>query len=135
MNRRKFLTASGILAGLTILSPRKVVASVTQPQKFRKCRVTVIRRTCFQDIQGRYLDDPEEGRCPKFREGDSFICSDSSLPKGFCPNAWQAVSHHVKAVTQSSCTLTCGSAPTDGAVIACCSDGTRPVIFKIEPIQ
>lgn len=135
MDRRRFLKAGALLAAFTAMSPGKALAvgasSATRPR--RGCRVTVVRRECFTDIQSRYLDDPEAGPCPRFCQGQSFDCADGRMPRGFCPKAWECIRSHVEAVLSDSDPLLCGDAPADRAVIACCNDGTRPVIFKITP--
>ncbi|MCM1337965.1 MAG: TIGR04076 family protein [Candidatus Amulumruptor caecigallinarius] len=139
MDRRRFLKVGGLLAAAAALSPGKLLgAGRLSPAAAvagagRGCRVTVIRRECFTDIQSRYLDDPEAGPCRVFRQGESFDCSDGCMPRGFCPKAWECIRAHVDAVLSTADPLQCGDAPADRAVIACCNDGTRPVIFKIEP--
>lgn len=102
------------------------------------CTVEVIRRECFPDLQSRYLDNPESGPCQKFLCGQKFKVTLSSflgkeVPEGFCPKAWQAIRNHVEDVLGLSDKDRCGCALADNAVIACCPDGTRPVIFKIVP--
>ena len=38
-----------------------------------KCRVTVIDKKCYKDLQAKYLADPESGECPFYKIGDTFI--------------------------------------------------------------
>ena len=98
----------------------------------RGCRVTVLRRECFADLQSRYLADPDEGPCAVFTEGQRFeVAADGRCPEGFCPKAWECLRGHV-AQLMSRSAAACGVSSPDRAVIACCGDGTRPVIFKIE---
>lgn len=101
-----------------------------------RCRVTVLRRECYLDLQGRYLDEPEAGPCPLFATGQTFELDSREARKlteegKFCPKAWECIAGHVKAVAagQSPC-----DAAGPGPAIACCNDGTRPVVFKIEKI-
>jgi uncharacterized repeat protein (TIGR04076 family) len=53
------------------------------------------------------------------------------MPEGFCPSAWQTIYHNVRTLGFS------GNIPyfdEEGVSVSCCSDGMRPVIFKIERI-
>lgn len=139
MNRRNFCKITALAAGFLALRGHGSPLSVPAPggahtKGIGRCRVTVIRRNCFYDLQSRYLDDPELGPCLHFHEGQQFdISSDGGLkaPAGFCPKAWECISAHVAGVLESGTDYDCGNAPADKSVIACCNDGTRPVVFKI----
>ena len=37
-----------------------------------KCKVTVINKRVYPELQERYLADPESGTCPCFEVGDEF---------------------------------------------------------------
>lgn len=39
------------------------------------CKVTVLDKKCFQDLQGKYLADPQSGPCPCFEVGQTFCLS------------------------------------------------------------
>lgn len=139
MDRRSFLKAGALLAAVAAASPAKALAVATgasagDDTARRGCRVTVVRRECFSDLQSRYLDDPEAGPCSRFCQGQTFTCRDGRMPRGFCPKAWECIRAHVEAVLSDADPLSCGDAPADRSVIACCNDGTRPVIFKITPV-
>lgn len=52
----------------------------------------------------------------------------------FCGEAWDAISRYVYTVLQGGSIM--HKWTNDGRMmIACCNDGTRPVIFKIERID
>lgn len=135
MNRRRFCKIFSLAA---LGSAVRVKADVARDddRPMRRCRVTVLRRECFMDIQSRYLDDPDAGCCERFVEGQQFhVGSAGECPEGFCPMAWKCISAHVQRVLDERQPDTCGLSDPDNAVIACCNDGTRPVIFKIEPLS
>lgn len=136
MNRRKFCRI-GALALLGTAIGAKAAPRSAADTTLRRARISVVRRNCFVDLQSRYLDDPETGCCTAFTEGQTFTVdarAGSGCPDGFCPLAWECIRHHVEGVLGTSTQRSCGlSDPDGGAVIACCSDGTRPVVFKIEP--
>lgn len=103
-----------------------------------KVKVTVLRRECFCDLQKKYLKDPESGKCPMFKEGQEFIFDPmtyQSMNNGkFCGETWDCIHKYVYTALN-------GGSPMEGwtndnhLMIACCNDGTRPVIFKIERLD
>lgn len=87
------------------------------------CRVSVIRKECYMDIQSLYLDDPDEGACRVFECGDEWIFrSGDSCPNDFCVLAWNAI----VSILDREC-----SAGRDKVRIVSCPDGSRPVVFKV----
>jgi len=52
----------------------------------------------------------------------------------FCGEAWDAVSRYVYTALQGG-SIMHGWTNDERMLIACCNDGTRPVIFKIERID
>ena len=107
-----------------------------------ECKITVLETKCFSDLQEQYLADPKSGPCPFFKPGDTFLLTRTPqqddfyhLMNGkFCGEAWDAVSRYVYTVLQGGSIMK-GWTNDDRMMIACCNDGTRPVIFKIERID
>ena len=52
----------------------------------------------------------------------------------FCSEAWDAISRYIYSALQGGAIMH-GWTNDDKVMIACCNDGTRPVIFKIERID
>jgi len=52
----------------------------------------------------------------------------------FCAEAWDAISRYVYTALQGG-SIMHNWTNDDRMMIACCNDGTRPVIFKIERIN
>lgn len=108
----------------------------------RKCKITVIRKDCYEDLQEQYLADPKSGPCPYFAIGQEFILERSDrrddfmhmLDGKFCSEAWDAISRYVYSALQGGAIME-GWTNDEKMMIACCNDGTRPVIFKIERID
>ncbi len=121
-----------------------------------KVKLTVLDRKVFPELQAQYLADPNSGACPCYNVGDEFIferyyaqdfwhmglntlkktAHDDAYIKGaegtpHCSEAWDAISRYVYAGLQGGSILRDWS-NDDRIIIACCPDGTRPVIFKIE---
>ena len=107
-----------------------------------ECKITVLEKKCFPELQEKYLADPKSGPCPFFQVGDTFVLKRTPqqddfyhLMNGkFCGEAWDAVSRYVYTALQGGSIMK-GWTNDDRMMIACCNDGTRPVIFKIERID
>ena len=137
MDRRKFCKLTALLAAGAALMPSKAIADGKKSAAVRSCRIQVIRRECFFDLQSRYLDDPEAGPCPLFKCGQELTVTPANISdfengKLFCPKAWACIRQHVMQTLGQSGEQ-CGTTHTGKSIIACCSDGTRPVVFKITP--
>ena len=100
-----------------------------------KCKITVVKRTISQDLIDEYLSDNREsfGLCQAYDDGQEFIIENFPLkPEGFCDWAWADIHRDVVAIMFG------GSYPwikQSGTAITCCTDGLRPVIFKVERIE
>ena len=79
---------------------------------------------------------------PLFKAGDTFVLKRTPeqddfyhLMNGkFCGEAWDAISRYVYSALQGGSIMRKWT-NDDRMMIACCNDGTRPVIFKIERID
>ena len=107
-----------------------------------QCKITVLDCKVFPDLQEQYLANPNSGPCPFFHVGDEFLLKRTPkqddffhLMNGkFCGEAWDCVSRYVYAALQGG-SIMHRWINDDRMMIACCNDGTRPVIFKIERID
>lgn len=104
-----------------------------------KCKITVLRKECYRDLQEEYLADPNSGVCPMFEVGQEFILERNGerddfwhmLDGKFCSEALDAISRYVYTALQGGSIMKSWT-NDEKMMIACCNDGTRPVIFKIE---
>ncbi|MEL7622684.1 MAG: TIGR04076 family protein [Clostridiales bacterium] len=98
-------------------------------------KLTVLKRELFKDLQEQYLADPQAGKCPFFEDGQEFIIEDDDFFRmmhgKFCGEAWDCISRYVYSALQGGSIMR-GWTNDEKVMIACCNDGTRPVIFKIE---
>lgn len=103
-----------------------------------KCKITVLRRELYEDLQEEYLANPKAGKCPVFEDGQEFLVDSQDYFKmlngQFCAEAWDCVSRYVYAALQGGSIMK-GWTNDEKMMIASCNDGTRPVIFKIERID
>ena len=100
-----------------------------------KCKITVVKRTINQDLINEYLSETREtfGKCQVYQDGQEIIIENFPLkPDGFCDWAWADIHRDVVMVMFG------GSYPwiqEPRTAITCCTDGLRPVIFKVEMIE
>lgn len=122
-----------------------------------KVKLTVLDKKVYPELQAQYCADPNSGACPCYNIGDEFIferygaaddfwhvglntlrqpanttangAGTSSLPH--CSEAWDAFSRYIYTGLQGGSIMR-GWMNDERVMITCCSDGTRPVIFKIE---
>ncbi len=149
MDRREFLRSGAALAAGAILAGGGMAVahaedgasgqSAKREKKMKhKCKITVLRRELFQDLADQYLADPESGKCPYFQDGQEIMVDGEGffrmLHGGFCSEAWDCISRYVYAALQGGSIMR-GWTNDEKVMIACCNDGTRPVIFKLERID
>lgn len=102
-------------------------------QKHR-LKITVLRRTdpseLFEELPVT-LKSPI-GLCQIFEDGQEIYVGDNlRMPEGFCATAWRNFYHNIRTLGYG------GDLPffkETNVAINCCTDGMRPVIFKIERI-
>ena len=100
-----------------------------------KCRITVVKRSLNQELIDAYVSETRQNfeKCPVYEDGQEIIIEGFPLkPEGFCDWAWADIHRDVTAVMFG------GSYPwirQPGTAITCCTDGLRPVIFKVEKIE
>ncbi|WP_278851621.1 TIGR04076 family protein [Parasutterella excrementihominis] len=125
-----------------------------------RVKVTVLDTLLYEDLQREYCQNPCSGKCPVYNKGDVFVfyCEDGKdsfwqcglntlvstngnpaevaggSAKPFCSEAWDAISRYIYTGLQGGSIMK-GWMKEENTMIACCSDGTRPVIFKIERID
>jgi uncharacterized repeat protein (TIGR04076 family) len=99
-----------------------------------RCRIKVLRRMVHQDLVDEYLEPGVMSLpCPRFEDGQEFVVEDGGPPDDFCDSAWNEI-HKVYL------TLVRGGDFTpwmreEGTMIACCTDGFRPVVFELKRIE
>lgn len=125
-----------------------------------KVKLTVLDKKLYPELQAAYCADPQAGACPCYNVGDEFIfCRDEERddfwhmglntlvktsadpdtvaggPKmPHCSELWDSISRYIYTGLQGGSIMR-GWMKQENTMIACCSDGTRPVIFKIERID
>jgi uncharacterized repeat protein (TIGR04076 family) len=127
MKRRVFVGMAGT-ASAVALEGVKAAADKRdryEPSERYKCRITVLRK----DFNPTFWQQSKYGQptaCGRFEVGQEFVTENPwDPPAGFCQWAWadlRSIIHRVHA----------GNGTT---MIGCCTDGLRPVFFKLEPVE
>lgn len=101
----------------------------------KKVRITVLRKEFYQDFAEDYLTEGAQvGSCGLLNVGDTFLFEgNAQMPEGFCPWAWIDIYQSVNAISSGS-TFTPWNR-RDAQTIVCCTDGIRPVVFKVEAVE
>ena len=107
-----------------------------------KCKMTVIDKKVFDNLQEKYLADSKSGACPFYEVGTEYIFERYGEEDTFwrmgkgahCSEAWDCFSRYVYTALQGGSIMR-GWTNDEHIMIACCNDGTRPVIFKIERLD
>lgn len=95
------------------------------------CKITVLRRTINEDFANEYTKEKSE-LCPKTSEDQVFFSIDGAKPDDFCEFAWIDIYKYIFALTFKGNFNEWMIEPN--IVITCCTDGIRPVFYKIERI-
>jgi len=104
--------------------------------KFPTCEITVLKTLYHEDLAEAYRrPDVPKGPCPFFKVGDKFIVDYLvERPDGFvCNWAWDDIHKILLALMVKGDFGTWMNNPNN--FIACCTDGVKPVVFKIERLE
>lgn len=96
-----------------------------QSEKNVKCKITVLKKAHNKEWSLQFRNKEGEP-CSIFNEGQIFIIEDIwKVPEGFCPWAWADIRTFLHKVNDKAF----------DTFVSCCTDGFRPVFFKIERIE
>ncbi|MFP3950687.1 MAG: TIGR04076 family protein [Candidatus Bathyarchaeia archaeon] len=103
-------------------------------EKASRLKITVLRRFAPEEV---FDEQPVEGgpveTCGVYEDGQVFyVEEDGSMPEGFCGWAWDDIYKDVQTLRFHG-DFQWFDEP--GVSINCCTDGLRPVVFKIERVD
>ena len=97
-------------------------------EKYR-VKITVMKKLYHADLVKDFAANPENwSPCTHFEIGDSFITdldAPLEMPRGFCGWAWADIQRTVYGMARGG----------QDMFITCCTDGYRPVVFKLEKVK
>ncbi len=92
-------------------------------------KISVLKKVKTGDILKEYGASTVEQECPVVKEGVEYISKGGKTPENFCGWAWADIQRDVAVLAFG------GEFPwikKKNTMISCCTDGLRPVIFKLE---
>lgn len=98
----------------------------------KKLKITVLKRDLYTDLADEYAADKSIAPCSIFSDGQEFILEKADKPDGFCSWAWADLHRDVIAVMFGA---NYSWINRENTIISCCTDGLRPVTFKLEGID
>ncbi|MBN1435470.1 MAG: TIGR04076 family protein [Sedimentisphaerales bacterium] len=94
-----------------------------------RVRITVLKKCFHKEFVEQYAGDPAKwGECGCFEVGQEFVVSGDrpwDMPVGFCGWAWADIQKLVYGMSRGG----------QDVFVTCCTDGYRPVIFKLEKLD
>jgi uncharacterized repeat protein (TIGR04076 family) len=95
----------------------------------RDVKITVVKKLSNADVFNRYANRGAHPSCDTVEVGMEFLSKGMSMPSNFCSWAWADIQRDVAHIAMG------GDFPwikDRGTMITCCTDGLRPVVFKLE---
>ena len=90
-----------------------------------KCKITVLKKSFNKELYEQYPYGAA-CECGLLEVGQEYISESRWFsPEGFCPWAWSDLRPILHSVHSG----------TEAPFVSCCTDGLRPVIFKLERID
>ena len=100
-----------------------------------KIKITVVKRLNFNEIHANShvgCTFNIEPVCPVFEEGQEFVTDVSTVPEGFCAGAFADIFRFISGLRSGA---NYPWVKQKGTVLSCCTDGFRPVVFRLERIE
>lgn len=129
MERREFLTTltatSGCaMAASTLEAAGDQLNAGDRTQKKHGVKISVLKKGFEKELVDQLKAGPAVA-CTRFSEGQEFtVKSQWSMPEYFCEWAWADIRTYIPMVLGQG-----------NSIAVCCTDGFRPVFFKIERID
>ena len=103
----------------------------------QKTKITVVRKLKLDDVAreyGQIRPGADNGDfipdCPFFQEGQEF-----TVVAGFCDWAWADIWKDVLMVANKAGAVPDGQKAGLAPQFTCCTDGLRPVVFKVQSME
>lgn len=99
-----------------------------------KIKITVIKRFSPEDVFGHEYKTPTGKVVEKchFEDGQEWLSENGEMPEGFCSWAWVDIARSIHVLRFGG---NFKNWTEDGIMYDACSDGVRPVCFKLERIE
>jgi uncharacterized repeat protein (TIGR04076 family) len=128
MERREFLTTLAATSGCAVAAaagerPNGGEAGDQAAKKYG-VKITVLKRSYEKELVDQLKTGPASP-CTRFSDGQEFtVTSQWAMPEKFCPWAYADIRAYIPMVLGQG-----------NPIAVCCTDGYRPVFFKVERIE
>ena len=95
-------------------------------------KITVMKNLKSEELFDQFAEAGVDDVCQRVKVGDEFVVQNLIMPEGFCSWAWADIQRDVVHLSLG------GDFPwikKEGTILSCCTDGLRPVVFKLERIE
>ena len=98
-----------------------------------KVKITVLKCNFDDELAAEYAVSGF-GKCHLHNEGEVYY-AEWTKPEGLCDDAWVGIHQYVFALAHGGGDFYDGHwINTPEVAVACCNDGLRPVVFKVERV-
>jgi len=128
MERREFLTTLAATSGCAVAAAAGERpdggADAGQAAKKYGVKITVLKRSYEKELVDQLKTGPASP-CTRFNDGQEFtVTSQWAMPEKFCAWAYADIRTYIPMVLGQG-----------NPIAVCCTDGYRPVFFKVERIE
>jgi len=98
-------------------------------------KITVAKKLSVEDVFGSSppkISKELDPVCTRLNEGDTFIAQKGACPQGFCATAFADIQRDITHLRFGG---NCPWMQEQGVAYSCCTDGLRPVVFRLERIR
>ena len=92
-------------------------------------KITVMKKLSPGELFDEMAAEGVAPECDMVKKGAEHISKGMAMPEGFCSWAWADIQRDVVHLAMG------GDFPwikEEGKMLSCCTDGLRPVVFKLE---
>jgi len=95
-------------------------------------KITVVAKLSPGEIFEELAASNVNPVCDSVELGKTYISKDLSMPEGFCSWAWADIQRDVAHLALGGDFRWINK---HGSMVSCCTDGLRPVVFKLERVE
>ncbi len=95
-------------------------------------KITVVAKLKPGEVFKELAADSVNPVCDMVETGRTYVSKGLGMPEGFCSWAWADIQRDVAHLALG------GDFPwikKAGSMVSCCTDGLRPVVFKLERVE
>jgi uncharacterized repeat protein (TIGR04076 family) len=124
MERREFLAATASIPACALAASGAEGKQSTQAGPKYGVKITVLKRGFEKELIEKVGGGPKSP-CTRFSDGQEFrVTSQWAMPEKFCEWAYADIRAYIPMVIGQG-----------NPIVVCCTDGYRPVYFKVERIE